>query len=165
MVTATAARRVAGLALGAVLGVALAGAGHASAQTRTPPPPPPAPKLVGTAWQLVKFQGGDGTTLTPADASKYVIEFGLDGQMAVRIDCNRGRGTWKGSGTAQLQLGPLALTGAQCAPGSLHDRIVKHWPNIRSYVIKDTHLFLSLAADGGIYEFEALPRAKIRKLP
>lgn len=38
--------------------------------------------------------------------------------------------------------------------GSLHDQIVKQWGNIRSYVIKDGHLFLSLIADGGIYEFE-----------
>jgi hypothetical protein len=28
------------------------------------------------------------------------------------------------------------------------------WPYIRSYVMKDGHLFLSLMADGGIYEFE-----------
>jgi len=40
-----------------------------------------------------------------------------------------------------------------CPPGSLHDRIVKHWPYIRSYVLKDGHLHLSLMADGGIYEF------------
>jgi hypothetical protein len=48
----------------------------------------------------------------------------------------------------------LALTRAQCAPGSLHDQIVKQWGNTRSYVIRDGHLFLALKADGGIYEFE-----------
>jgi heat shock protein HslJ len=41
-----------------------------------------------------------------------------------------------------------------CPPGSLHDRIVKQWPYVRSYVMKDGHLFVSLMADGGIYEFE-----------
>jgi len=40
--------------------------------------------------------------------------------------------------------------------GSLHDRIVKQWGYIRSYVMKDGHLFLSLMADGGIYEFEPI---------
>ena len=35
----------------------------------------------------------------------------------------------------------------------MHDRIVKQWASIRSYVVKDGHLFLSLIADGGIYEF------------
>jgi para-nitrobenzyl esterase len=59
---------------------------------------------------------------------------------------------------SELLLGPLALTRAKCPDGSLHDHIVKQWSYIRSYVIKDGHLFLSLMADGGIYEFE--PRMK-----
>jgi hypothetical protein len=50
----------------------------------------------------------------------------------------------------------LALTRAQCPPGSLHDQIVKQWRNIRSYVIRDGHLFLGLKVDGGIYEFEPI---------
>ena len=41
-----------------------------------------------------------------------------------------------------------------CPPRSLYDRIVKDWTFVRSYVIKDGHLFLSLMADSGIYEFE-----------
>jgi para-nitrobenzyl esterase len=32
--------------------------------------------------------------------------------------------------------------------------MVKDWALVRSYVFKDGHLFLSLMADGGIYEFE-----------
>ena len=113
-----------------------------------------APNLAGTSWQLVKFQGGDDKTLTPDDKSKYTIQFSTDGALAARIDCNRGRSTWKSPAPNQLQFGPLALTRAMCPPGSLHDRIVKHWDYIRSYVIKNGHLFLSLMADGGIYEFE-----------
>jgi heat shock protein HslJ len=92
--------------------------------------------------------------LRPDDKAKYTIAFGTDGRLSARIDCNRGNGTWKSSGPPQLEFGPLALTRAMCPPGSLHDRIVKHWPYVRSYVIKDGHLFLSLMADGGIYEFE-----------
>jgi uncharacterized lipoprotein YbaY len=110
--------------------------------------------LTGTSWQLVKFEGGDDTTLTPDDGTKYTIEFGADGRLNARIDCNRGRGTWTSSGSNQLQFGPLALTRATCPAGSLHDHIVKQWNYIRSYLIRDRHLFLSLMADGGIYEFE-----------
>lgn len=113
--------------------------------------------LAGTSWQLVKFQGGDGATLTPADRASYTIEFGDGGQLTTRIDCNRGRGTWSSSGSSDLQFGPLALTRAQCPPGSLHDQIVRQWGNVRSFVIKDRHLYLSLMADGGIYEFEPAP--------
>ncbi len=40
-------------------------------------------------------------------------------------------------------------------------RLVKfeHLPLVRSYVLKDGHLFLSLMADGGIYEYEPMPPA------
>jgi len=114
------------------------------------------PRLDGTSWQLVKFQGGDGRILTPDDRAKYTLEFVAGGNLSARIDCNRGRGSWKSSGAGQVELGPLALTRALCAPGSLHDQIVKQFGNIRSYVVKDGHLFLSLMADGGIYEFEPL---------
>lgn len=109
--------------------------------------------LVGTSWQLVRFQGGDGAVLTPDDGSKYTIAFDKTGNLSARIDCNRGRGTWASSGPGALQLSPLALTRAMCPPGSLHDQIARQWSNIRSYVMKDGHLFLSLMADGGIYEF------------
>ena len=114
--------------------------------------------LTGTSWHLVKFQGGDDTILTPDDRSKYTIDFAAGGRLTVRVDCNRGQGTWKSSGPNQIAFGPLALTRAQCPPGSLHDQIVKQWGNIRSYVIKDGHLFLSLMADGGIYEFQPVAK-------
>ena len=112
--------------------------------------------LAGTSWQLVKFQGGDDKTLTPDDGAKYTIAFTDGGRLNARLDCNRGSGTWKSSGPSQLQFGPLALTRAMCPDPSMHDQIVKQWANIRSYVIKDGHLFLSLMADGGIYEFEPI---------
>lgn len=116
--------------------------------------------LAGTSWQLVKFEGGDGAALTPSDRSRYTIEFGTGGQLSARVDCNRGRGAWTSDGASKIELGPLALTRAMCAKGSLHDQIVKQWGNIRSYVIRDGHLFLALMADGGIYEFEPMAKAK-----
>jgi para-nitrobenzyl esterase len=119
-----------------------------------------APSLAGTSWQLVKFQGSDDKTMIPDDKAKYTIQFNTDGSLSARIDCNRGRGTWKSSKASHLELGPLALTRAMCPPRSLHDVIVKHWDFIRSYVIRDSYLFLSLMADGGIYEFEPIAGAK-----
>ena len=121
------------------------------------PPQTASLRLQGTSWQLVKFQGSDDTARTPDERAKYTIAFGADGRLSARIDCNRGQGTWKASGSTQLELGPLALTRASCPPESMHDQIVKQWSFIRGYVIKDGHLFLALMADGGIYEFEPLP--------
>ena len=116
--------------------------------------------LAGSSWRLVKFQGGDDTTLTPDDRAKYTIEFAAGGRLTVRVDCNRGNGSWKSIGSSQIEFGPLALTRAQCPPDSLHDQFVKQWGNIRSYVIRDGHLFLALVGDGGIYEFEPVSRGK-----
>jgi para-nitrobenzyl esterase len=110
--------------------------------------------LGGTSWQLVKFRGGDGTVLTPDEKAKYTLAFNADGSFAARIDCNRGRGAWTSPAAGRLEFGPMALTRAMCPPESLHDRIVRQLPYVRSYVIRDGHLFLSLMADGGSYEFE-----------
>jgi heat shock protein HslJ len=111
------------------------------------------PNLSGTSWQLVRFQGADGRVLTPDVRSSYTIAFGTDGRLTARIDCNRGSGTWNSSG-GSLTFGPLATTRAQCGRASLYDSIVRNWPYIRSYTIRNGHLYLALQADGGSYEFE-----------
>ena len=116
-------------------------------------PPPGADHLQGTEWQLVRFQGGDGKVLTPDDAAKYTISFGREGRVAVRFDCNRGAGTWTSAAASQIVFGPMAITRAACPQPSLHDHLVRQWPHVRSYVIRDGRLFLSLMADGGTYEF------------
>jgi para-nitrobenzyl esterase len=112
--------------------------------------------LSGSSWQLVRFQGGDGKVSVPTEPARYTIAFG-DDIVNVRFDCNRGRGAWKSAGKNQLEFGPMALTRAACPPGSLHDQLVKHWPFIRSYMLKDGRLYLGLMADGGTYEFRASP--------
>ena len=91
----------------------------------------------------------------PDDKSRYTLAFGADGVVNARIDCNRGRGGWKSAQKGQLELGPMAITRAMCPPGSLHDQLVKQLPYVRSYVIREGRLFLSLMADGGTYEFES----------
>jgi putative lipoprotein len=123
----------------------LLGAVHCGRPQEEPQPGPQVTPstggLGGTSWRLVKFQ---------------TIAFGTDHSLSVRFDCNRGRDTWRSAAAPQLGFGPLALTRAMCPPGSLHDQLVKQWPYVRSYVMRNGHLFLSLMADGGIYEFEPM---------
>jgi para-nitrobenzyl esterase len=123
----------------------------------------PSPKVqlggIGeTSWQLVKFQGGDGTVLTPDDRTKYTVAFTNDGYVSVRLDCNRGRGTWILNGRNEIRFGPMALTRAMCPPAPLYDHLVKQWPFVRTYTLKGGHLFLALMADAGSYEFEPTRR-------
>ena len=50
----------------------------------------------------------------------------------------------------------MAATRAACPPGSMHDQIMRLLPFVRSYVVKDDRLYLSLMADGGTYELTSL---------
>ena len=113
--------------------------------------------LQGSSWRLVQINMSDGITRAAIERSRYTLGFGADGVLNVRFDCNRGRGTWKSSGPGNLEFGPLALTRAFCPMGSLHDELVRQWPRVRSYVLKDGRLYLSLEADGGTIEFEPAP--------
>ena len=122
----------------------------------------PVASVAGTSWQLVQFTGSDGSKIEPDDRTKYTLTFEPDGVVVARIDCNRGRGSWKSEQPGQLVLGPLALTRMMCPPGSMHDRVAADFGAVRAYVLKDGHLFLSLMADGGTYEYEpatAAPRS------
>jgi len=148
--------------------LALAGAAVLAGCSTSPPPSATAPaatgaqslastNLQGSSWRLVQIAMSDGVTRPAIERSRYTIGFGAEGVLNVRFDCNRGRGSWTSSGAGNLEFGPLALTRALCPMGSLHDELVRQWPHVRSYVIKDGRLFLSLMADGGTIEFEPAP--------
>jgi len=115
-------------------------------------------QLSGTSWQLVKFQGPDERIFTPDDKSKYTITFGSNGRITARVDCNRASSTWRVNAKGELQFGSWSRTSAKCGPGSLHDQIVNEGANVRTFEIKNGHLFLSGMAEGGYYELEPLPK-------
>jgi hypothetical protein len=83
-----------GKVIGSLLGVLVLA--HGCAQLSPPQPQ----TLPGTSWQLVKFEGGDGTVRTPDDKSKYTLTFTDNEVFNVRFDCNRGRGGWKSARAA-----------------------------------------------------------------
>ncbi|HTQ73210.1 MAG TPA: META domain-containing protein [Burkholderiales bacterium] len=134
-----------------LLTIPLAALLAACAQT---PPQGEAVGLVGPTWQLVSFKGGDGRVEVPIDKSQFQLVFNANGSVFARLDCNRGNGTWKSPGPNRIEFGPMATTRAMCPPGWLQDHVPRQLQNIRSYAIRDGHLFLSLVADGGIFEFE-----------
>jgi para-nitrobenzyl esterase len=145
------------LACVATLALAFAGCASAPGAGKAVPPAAAPAGLEGTSWRLVQIAMGDGATRPAIDRSRYTIGFGREGVLNVRFDCNRGRGSWSSGAPGQLEFGPLALTRALCPVGSLHDDLVRQWPHVRSYLVRDGRLFLSLMADGGILEFEPSP--------
>jgi heat shock protein HslJ len=108
--------------------------------------------LVGK-WQLVRIAYSDDSEVVPDDPTLYTIEFLADGQVAIQNDCNRGAGTYEVDGPS-LQFGPIAFTRAMCAPGSLFDEFAQNLTNVASYMVEDGMLYIALAIDTGIMEFE-----------
>jgi heat shock protein HslJ len=114
--------------------------------------------LAGTGWHLVAFQSMDDAmgTERPADPSRYTMRLESDGTVTMRLNCNRARGTWSAApssdgASGRFEFGPLAATRAICPPPSMDERIAAQAAYIRSYVLKDGRLYLSLMADGGIF--------------
>ncbi len=119
--------------------------------------------LAGTSWQLVAIQSMDdaqGTTRV-ADPNRFTLHFGSDGRASLRLDCNRGTGSYEATpatdGSGSLRFGPIAATRALCPPPHLDERVARDLGHVRSYLFKDGKLFLSLMADGGIYEWQPAP--------
>lgn len=52
-----------------------------------------------------------------------------------------------------MRLGPIAATHALCTPPRLYERVARELPDVRTYLLKDGHLYLSLMVDGAIYEW------------
>jgi para-nitrobenzyl esterase len=115
----------------------------ASAQTVSP--------LAGTSWELVELRSPEDSIgiVRVEDPSRYTLEFGADGAAVLRLDCNRGRGSWRSAEQHRLEFGPIALTRAMCPPGSLDMRVGRELPWVRVFAVQGDTLRLELFADGG----------------
>jgi heat shock protein HslJ len=116
--------------------------------------------LAGTTWRLLEIQSMNDTvgTKRPADPSRYTMRLDADGRVAMRLDCNRATGTWSAEhgtdSTGRFEFGPLATTRAICRPPSMGEELAAQAKFVRSYMLKDERLYLSLMADGGTWAWE-----------
>jgi heat shock protein HslJ len=115
---------------------------------------PASSELAGTAWQLVRIMSMDDSVHEPKDRTLYRMQFKQDGRVAILADCNRGTGSWSSESEGRLEFGPIASTKALCPPESLSEIYLAQFQWVRSYVMKEGHLFLATKADGSIIEFE-----------
>lgn len=127
-----------------------------------PPARSPAGTLTGTVWELHAIQSMDDAqgTMRIADPSHFTLRFDADGRAILRLDCNRGAGSWQAKASSEdsgtLTFGPIAATRALCPPPRLDERVARDLAYVRGYRLKDGNLYLSLMADGGIYEWRPL---------
>ena len=123
----------------------------------------PVSPLAGTGWRLLYFQSMDDATGTvyPDDPAQYTMRLKMDSRVTMRLNCNQASGTWSaepsgGGASGRFEFGSLATTRAICPSPSMDERIASHAKYIRSYLLKDGRLYLSLFADGGIYAWEPI---------
>lgn len=121
--------------------------------------------LAGTSWQLLSIQSmsDEQPTVQVETPDRYTLHFLDDGRANMRLNCNRGMGTYKCTPTdsgdsGQLSFGPIAMTRMFCPQPSLDERIARDLDFVRSYLLRGGNLYLSLMADGGIYEWQPLPQ-------
>jgi heat shock protein HslJ len=102
-------------------------------------------------WQLQSFALDDGSTLQVSTPENYTIQFGADGSLSVRADCNQCNGSYEITFGTNLRVGLLACTLAHCGPDSLDFQYTSALGSTSSFHrIGDA---LSLAYDGGTMNF------------
>ena len=139
-----------GGALAAAVVVITAGCGPAAASD----------PIAGTSWQLLSIESmtTEQPTTTIDDTAKYTVAFGDNGLATFQIDCNRCSGTFQttagGPDSGNLIFGPVGLTRMFCPQPSVDTTVAAALGRIRSYLLADGQLHLSMEADGGIMHWE-----------
>jgi len=137
----------------AAAAAALAGCGSATASD----------PLVGTTWRLASIESmsDEQPTTTIDDPAKYTVTFGAGARAAFQVDCNRGNGSWTAAAAASdsgsLNFGPIALTKMFCPQPSVDNTVAADLGRVRSYLLSDGKLHLSMEADSGIMHWEPQP--------
>lgn len=111
-------------------------------------------ELADTKWELLKIQSMDDTEWTPADPSRYTLTLDPDGKAYMRLDCNQGNAGWSSESAGQISFTPVASTSALCQDEGLSERYANQFEYVRTYVMREGHLFLATMADGAIIEFQ-----------
>lgn len=146
--------RCAAVGLGVVVALGVVGCDAAAA---TDP-------IVGTTWQLLQIESmtSEQPSTSIADPTKYTVMFGDDGQAVFQIDCNRGSGAFQTAAAADdsgsLTFGPIAVTRMFCPQPSDDTKVAAALGYVRSYLLSNGKLYLSLLADSGIMHWEPLPK-------
>lgn len=103
-------------------------------------------------------------TVRPEDPSLYALSFASDEMVSLRLNCNRGSGSWSATPTSpsggSIEFGPIAATRASCPPPSMDEQTARNLEFARPYTIEENRLYLSLMADGGIYVWERLAESE-----
>lgn len=112
----------------------------------------PAHPLVDTHWRFVRRESMDDTVVESSEGDTLELSFMADG-LSMKVDCNRVGAQWESPSPGQLGLvaGPSTLMA--CPSDRMEQLWLRDLPYVRGYLFRDDRLFITLMADGGIWEF------------
>ena len=113
---------------------------------------PESEKITGTIWTWQQTRYNNDQQAIPADPSSYTITFNADGTLNMRVDCNRGGGTYSIQDN-RITIEVTHTTLAMCPPESLYQTFIKDLNAATIYFFKDGNLYLDLKYDTGTMVF------------
>jgi heat shock protein HslJ len=112
--------------------------------------------LQGPVWEWRASTFVDGTQLTPAEPSRYTVEFLPDGNALAQADCNFGTGLYRQEGD-KLTIGAIGATKMACPADSLDSAFLAQLAKVEGYVIRGDELVLRLQDKAGEMRLRAQP--------
>jgi heat shock protein HslJ len=131
---------------------------HGQQGSITTPPTQPASdqsSIVGR-WQLERIEYGEDKTVTPQSPEKYWVEFFHGGTLVAQLDCTRGRGSYKISGST-IAIEPILSTLMACGEGSVVREFTQVLQTATSFRRADDTLALSMPKNTGTMHLKRLP--------
>jgi heat shock protein HslJ len=104
--------------------------------------------LVGPVWQWVQTLYNNDTKAMPSRPGNYTVQFGVDGTVNIRADCNRKGGTYSLK-EQQIAIEITQSTMAACPEDSLEDRFVRDLTAGAIWFLRDGELYIDLKYDTG----------------
>lgn len=117
---------------------------------------PVSAELVGPLWEWVGSQYNDDTTAVPPQSEAYTVQFGADGTVAVRADCNRKGGHYSVD-AQRIVIEITRSTRAACPDGSLEDQFVRDLTGGVIWFFKDDDLYIDIQYDTGTMRLKKRP--------
>jgi heat shock protein HslJ len=112
--------------------------------------------LQSTTWRWVHSNTDQDGFTAPVDRNRYAVQFGADGTLGVRADCNQVGGTYRKTGRRlSLELGPSTL--AACPPDSQADVFLQQLGGVVSFDATEAVLVLNMRLGSGTMILEPQP--------
>ncbi len=114
--------------------------------------------LTATQWTLVNVREPASAAARTVPPGQYTLDLQTQNRMAMKLDCNRGNGTWsvmQGAGMAPtIRFSPIATTRAMCPDEGQGSRLAMNLAGEWPYERYDGRLTIRTA--NGIYTFDSI---------